>query len=102
MDTTPQVPATSPTLTTNVLATQRIFSIDAFRGVTILVMIFVNELAGVGGLPAWTKHAEADANTMTYVDVVFPAFLFIVGMSVPFITSVQRSPCNCRLPNGGM
>lgn len=80
----PTVLAATSNQTTNVLATQRIFSIDAFRGVTILVMIFVNELAGVAGLPDWTKHAGADANTMTYVDVVFPAFLFIVGMSVPF------------------
>lgn len=74
----------APALSTNVLASQRIYSIDAFRGITILVMVFVNELAGVSGLPAWTAHAGADDNSMTYVDVVFPAFLFIVGMSIPF------------------
>lgn len=73
-----------PTLLANAVATQRVYSVDAFRGITILVMIFVNELAGVSGLPAWTKHAGADDNSMTYVDVVFPAFLFIVGMSIPF------------------
>lgn len=28
---------------------------------------------------------SADEDAMTFVDVVFPAFLFIVGMSVPFI-----------------
>jgi len=66
------------------LTTTRIASIDTFRGITILVMIFVNELAGVSGLPAWMKHMPADADAMTFVDVVFPAFLFIVGMSVPF------------------
>lgn len=64
--------------------TQRVFSIDVMRGMTIFVMVFVNELAGVSGLPAWMKHAEADADAMTFVDVVFPAFLFIVGMSIPF------------------
>ncbi|MCV9389022.1 DUF5009 domain-containing protein [Reichenbachiella ulvae] len=62
----------------------RITSIDAFRGITILVMIFVNELAGVSNVPQWMKHMPAEADAMTFVDLVFPAFLFIVGMSVPF------------------
>ncbi|AYB34797.1 DUF5009 domain-containing protein [Chryseolinea soli] len=68
----------------NGLTTQRILSIDALRGITILTMIFVNELAGVQGIPAWMKHMPADADAMTFVDAVFPAFLFIVGMSIPF------------------
>lgn len=63
---------------------QRILSIDALRGITILVMIFVNEAAGVRELPQWIKHMPADADAMTFVDMVFPSFLFIVGMSVPF------------------
>lgn len=66
------------------LTPERILSIDAFRGITILTMIFVNELAGVSGIPEWLKHMPADADAMTFVDVVFPAFLFIVGMSIPF------------------
>jgi predicted acyltransferase len=61
----------------------RIASIDIFRGLTILVMIFVNDLAGVRGLPWWTYHLPADVNGMTYVDMVFPFFLFIVGISMP-------------------
>jgi heparan-alpha-glucosaminide N-acetyltransferase len=68
----------------NILTTKRVLSIDTFRGITILVMIFVNELAGVRNIPAWMKHMPADADAMTFVDVVFPAFLFIVGMSIPF------------------
>ncbi|WP_276480480.1 DUF5009 domain-containing protein [Paraflavitalea pollutisoli] len=68
----------------NTLTTERILSIDVFRGITILVMIFVNDVAGVGGIPQWMKHMPADADAMTFVDVVFPAFLFIVGMSLPF------------------
>jgi heparan-alpha-glucosaminide N-acetyltransferase len=70
------------------IPSERIQSIDAFRGVTIFAMIFVNELAGVGGIPGWMKHAAADEDAMTFVDVVFPAFLFIVGMSMPF--AIQR------------
>ena len=68
----------------NKLSNERILSIDAFRGITILVMIFVNELAGMRDIPQWMKHMPADADAMTFVDMVFPAFLFIVGMSIPF------------------
>jgi len=65
------------------MTASRIRSIDIFRGLTMLVMIFVNEAAGVKGLPWWTYHMPPGKNGMTYVDVVFPAFLFIVGLSIP-------------------
>ncbi len=61
----------------------RIRSIDIFRGLTMLVMIFVNDVAEVKGLPWWTHHMPSGKNGMTYVDVVFPVFLFIVGLSIP-------------------
>lgn len=73
---------------------QRVLSIDAFRGITILIMIFVNELAGVREIPQWMKHMPAKADAMTFVDMVFPAFLFIVGMSIPFAL-------NNRVQKGG-
>jgi heparan-alpha-glucosaminide N-acetyltransferase len=62
----------------------RINSIDVFRGLTIFAMIFVNDVAGVSNIPGWLKHMPADADGMTFVDLVFPAFLFIVGMAIPF------------------
>lgn len=61
----------------------RVFSIDVFRGLTMVVMIFVNDLASVKGLPWWTYHAPGKVDAMTYVDMVFPAFLFILGMAIP-------------------
>jgi predicted acyltransferase len=64
-------------------APSRIASIDIFRGLTMAVMIFVNELAGVHGLPWWTDHAKRDWNVMTYVDMVYPFFLFIIGLAIP-------------------
>ena len=61
----------------------RLASIDIFRGLTMVVMIFVNDLASVHGLPWWTYHMPAKINAMTYVDMVFPFFLFIIGLSIP-------------------
>lgn len=61
----------------------RIASVDALRGLVILLMIFVNDVAGVKTAPAWLKHVSAQADGMTLPDMVFPAFLFIMGMSVP-------------------
>ncbi len=66
------------------LFNKRILSIDAFRGITIFTMIFVNEVASITHVPQWLRHMPADADGMTFVDLVFPAFLFIVGMSIPF------------------
>jgi heparan-alpha-glucosaminide N-acetyltransferase len=73
------------------LPRQRILSIDAFRGLTILVMVFVNQLGGVSGMPQWARHMKADADAMSFVDVVFPAFLFIVGMSIPFALGQRQA-----------
>jgi heparan-alpha-glucosaminide N-acetyltransferase len=74
----------------------RVVSIDIFRGLTMAAMIFVNALAdNVHGLPWWTYHARANWDAMTYVDMVFPFFLFIVGMSMPL--SVEQ-----RLKRGSM
>ena len=61
----------------------RVASIDVFRGLTMLVMVFVNQLGEMSGLPWWTHHMPSNINGMTYVDMVFPFFLFIVGMSLP-------------------
>lgn len=75
----------------------RLASIDIMRGLTMTVMIFVNELAGVKGLPWWTYHAHTEWNVMTYVDMVYPFFLFIVGLSFP-IAIRQRLKKNPSIP----
>ncbi len=69
------------------LPLQRVLAIDAFRGLTILLMIFVNTLEGVKGMPSWLYHTPGDVDGMTLPDLVLPAFLFIVGMSIPFATA---------------
>jgi heparan-alpha-glucosaminide N-acetyltransferase len=62
----------------------RVRSIDLIRGCDVLLMLFVNEVALVRGTPAFLLHKHADVDGMTMTDVVFPAFLFIVGMAIPF------------------
>ncbi len=51
----------------------------------MLAMIFVNDNLDVSGtlIPWLMKHYDGPSG-MTYADVVFPAFLFMVGMSIPF------------------
>ena len=75
----------------------RLASIDIFRGLTMAVMIFVNELASVHGLPWWTYHAPGKVDAMTYVDMVYPFFLFIIGLSIPLAIR-QRLKKNASLP----
>ena len=62
----------------------RIFSIDVFRAITMLLMIFVNDLWSLTGVPLWLEHAPADQDFLGFSDIVFPCFLFIVGMSIPY------------------
>lgn len=69
----------------------RVLSIDVFRGIIIFTMVFVNELAGIANVPQWMKHLPANVDGMTFVDLVFPAFLFIVGMSIPFAIQARAN-----------
>ncbi len=62
----------------------RIASIDIFRALTMLLMIFVNDLWTLKDIPGWLEHTNAKEDGMGLADVVFPAFLFIVGLSIPF------------------
>ena len=68
---------------------KRIASIDFFRALTMIIMIFVNDYAGMGGLPHWLHHADFDEDMLGFSDLVFPAFLFCVGMSIPFAVGAR-------------
>jgi heparan-alpha-glucosaminide N-acetyltransferase len=69
--------------TTTNQAPKRLLSVDAFRALTMLCMIFINDLSGVKGIPYWMDHAKRMQDTMGFADTIFPAFLFIVGLSIP-------------------
>jgi len=64
----------------------RIASVDIMRGLTLLLMLFVNDL-NMKVAPAWLGHMEADFDGMGLADWVFPGFLFITGMAIPFAIS---------------
>ncbi len=63
---------------------RRLASIDVFRAITMLLMIFVNDLVLDVNVPTWLEHAAQGEDRLGLADTVFPAFLFIVGMSIPF------------------
>jgi hypothetical protein len=63
---------------------RRLQSIDVFRAVTMFFMIFVNDVDGVEKIPEWIKHVDANTDGLGFADTIFPAFLFIVGLSIPF------------------
>jgi len=61
----------------------RILSIDIMRGLTLFLMLFVNDLY-VPGVPHWMVHTDADFDGMGLADWVFPGFLFMVGLSIHY------------------
>src|SRR5687768_8587022 len=71
-------------------ARSRVDSIDVLRGLDVCLMLFVNQMVSVAGAPAFTLHYPAGADGMSLADLVFPAFLFIVGISVPFAVLSRR------------
>jgi heparan-alpha-glucosaminide N-acetyltransferase len=62
---------------------KRILSIDIMRGLTLFLMLFVNDLY-TPGVPKWLVHTKAAEDGMGLADWVFPGFLFMVGLSIPF------------------
>ena len=66
----------------------RIGSIDVFRALTMLLMIFVNDLWSLKDIPEWLEHTAADVDGMGLADVVFPhsylllAFQFLLQFPI--------------------
>ncbi len=66
----------------------RLDSLDVFRGLTMFLMLFANDmndpdLGHVANVPDWLRHMPGGRDGMTFVDVIFPAFLFGAGLSIP-------------------
>ena len=71
---------------------RRIITIDILRGITIFAMILCANIGYFSDLPAWMFHAQTppptyafnpDVPGITWVDLVFPFFLFTMGAAFP-------------------
>lgn len=67
---------------------QRLLSLDFFRGLTVAAMILVNNPGSWGHIYAPFEHAEWNGCTPT--DLVFPFFLFIVGVSIAYAMGSKK------------
>ena len=63
---------------------RRNLAIDMFRGLTMTLMVFVNEFWKVFNVPHWMEHYATLEDGMGLSDIVFPMFLFAMGMSIPY------------------
>lgn len=67
----------------------RLLSLDFFRGLTVAAMILVNNPGSWAHIYAPLEHAEWNGCTPT--DLVFPFFLFIVGVSISFAMGSKKA-----------
>ena len=70
-------------------APARLLSLDVFRGITVAAMILVNNPGDWGHIYSPLRHARWDGCTPT--DLVFPFFLFIVGVSIVYALSGKKA-----------
>ena len=74
---------------------KRLLSLDFFRGLTIAGMIIVNDPGSWSHVYAPLRHAEWHGATPT--DLVFPFFLFIVGVSISLSLSKREASSSLYL-----
>lgn len=72
---------------------KRVTAIDSLRGLSMFLMIFGAAICWYGGLPGWMFHCQVpppdyafhpEIRGITYMDLVFPFFLFSMGAAFPF------------------
>ena len=77
----------------------RVKALDALRGIAILMMILSAMVPFSGVLPGWMYHAQCPPPThafnpdclgITWVDLVFPFFIFSMGAAIPFALSARQ------------
>lgn len=69
-------------------SSQRLLSLDVFRGITVAAMILVNNPGDWGHIYPPLEHAEWNGCTPT--DLIFPFFLFIVGVSIAYALGTKK------------
>jgi predicted acyltransferase len=58
----------------------RLHSLDAARGLAIVVMLVAMNPGPVGAFPDWLRHPRWEG--LSFIDLFFPLFLFVVGVSM--------------------
>ncbi len=61
---------------------RRLSSLDVFRGATVAAMLLVNNPGRWGESTQFTQLRHAPWNGLTFTDLIFPFFLFAVGVSL--------------------
>ncbi|GCL34684.1 hypothetical protein PA905_39100 [Planktothrix agardhii CCAP 1459/11A] len=78
----------------------RIEALDALRGIAVLGMVLSGVIPFNGTLPPWMYHAQfpppnhqfnPKVSGLTWVDLVFPIFLFSLGIAIPLALSRRLS-----------
>ena len=63
---------------------KRNLAIDMFRGLTMVLMVFVNDFWTVLDVPHSLEHFATWEDGMGLSDLMYPLFLFAVGLSIPY------------------
>jgi predicted acyltransferase len=77
----------------------RVLSVDLLRGVTIALMILVNDPGDWSHIFGQLDHAQWNGWTLT--DLVFPTFLFLMGASMVFSLMARAAKGDCRKTQAG-
>ena len=59
---------------------RRFLSIDIFKGLAVLLMVYANTLNPYENVPAWSKHAGDYG--LTFIDVIAPFFVFMLALNM--------------------
>lgn len=74
----------------------RLASIDILRAITMVLMIWVNDFWTLTDIPKWLQHANATEDYLGFSDIIFPLFLFIVGLSIPLAIKSRMDKGNTK------
>ncbi len=79
----------------------RVEALDIFRAITMFLMLFVNDIPGLKNIPHWLLHAAADEDMFGFSDTIFPAFLFAMGMAIPYAIHNRLKKGDTKTQIGG-
>ena len=91
---TTAVTATAPNTERSIAGPPRVLSVDLLRGLTIALMVLVNDPGD--GKHIFEPFEHASWNGWTLTDLVFPTFLFLIGASIIFSLDSRANKGDCR------